>query len=76
MEDYKPLFLRRIDGLSAPEIAILQRIANGETDNEIAAGLHRSIHTVKTHARHVMQKLSASTRSQAVAEAMRKGLIQ
>jgi DNA-binding CsgD family transcriptional regulator len=50
-------------------------LASGDTDVQIAAKLELSPATVQTHVRNAKAKLGARTRSQAVAMALRDGLI-
>jgi DNA-binding NarL/FixJ family response regulator len=61
--------------LTPREREILQLVADGWTNAEI--GLRLSIHeeTVKSHVRHILRKLQAGTRTQAVATALRDSLI-
>lgn len=58
------------------ECEILGLLAEGATDAEIAAMLELSPATVQTHVRNAKTKLGATTRTQAVALAIRLGLIQ
>jgi DNA-binding CsgD family transcriptional regulator len=60
---------------TARERQILSLLAEGETDVRIARMLHLSPATVQTHVRNAKAKLGARTRAQAVAEALRSGLI-
>jgi DNA-binding NarL/FixJ family response regulator len=57
------------------EREVLQLIATGATDSEIADKLTLSIHTVKTHVRHILAKLHAVNRRAAVSEAKQRGLM-
>lgn len=57
------------------ELQILSLLAAGNTDAEIAERLELSPATVQTHVRNTKQKLGAKTRAQAVAIALRGGLI-
>lgn len=69
---------RRQEGptaLSTRETAILDGAARGLTNEEIGRQLHLSAATVKSHMRHVFDKLGAKDRASAVAEGMRRGLI-
>lgn len=68
---------RRDDGpvLSERETAILSGAARGLTNEEIGRMLHLSPATIKSHLRHVFDKLGATDRASAVAEGMRRGLI-
>jgi two-component system nitrate/nitrite response regulator NarL len=62
--------------LSQREREILRLTANGESASDIAARLFLSPATVKTHLQRVYQKLGVSDRAAAVAEAMRRGLLE
>jgi NarL family two-component system response regulator YdfI len=57
------------------ERAILTLVARGERNKEIAAKLHISEPTVKTHLSRIYYKLGVDSRSSAVAVAMERGLI-
>ena len=63
------------EGLTPRELDILFELARGSTDREIAARFVLSEGTVKTHLRHILKKLGARNRTQAVAYVLRKGLI-
>ena len=54
---------------------MLRRVAGGQSTPAIAAAMHLSMSTVKTHLRHAYDKLEVSDRAAAVAAAMRRGLI-
>ncbi|WP_239688053.1 response regulator transcription factor, partial [Pseudomonas asplenii] len=62
--------------LSARELAVLQLIAQGCSNQEISDQLFISLHTVKTHASHINSKLGVERRTQAVARAQDLGLLQ
>ncbi len=62
--------------LSRREVEILQRVAYGSTTKEVASQLGISPHTVKTHLERIFEKLGANDRAQAVAIAIRQGLVQ
>lgn len=64
-----------IKGLSEREIEVLQCVSEGKSNKEIAEQLTISEKTVKAHLRTIFRKLDVSDRAQAVAEAMRKGLV-
>jgi len=64
------------DGLTAREMDVLMELAKGNTDREIAAKFVVAEGTVKTHIRHILRKLGARNRTQAVAYVLRKGVIQ
>ena len=61
--------------LSRRESEILQSVAYGATTKEVARDLGISPHTVKTHLERIFEKLGANDRAQAVAIALRKGLV-
>jgi len=62
--------------LSPREVEILQKIAYGATTKEVADQLGISFHTVKTHLERIFEKLGANDRAQAVAIAIRQGLVE
>jgi DNA-binding NarL/FixJ family response regulator len=62
--------------LSKREKEILQMVANGSTTKEVARDLGISPHTVKTHLERIFEKLGANDRAQAVAIAIRTGLVE
>lgn len=62
--------------LSPREGEVLQLVAQGATNKEIAEALFISENTVKTHLRNLMEALHLANRSQAAAYAVRKGLVQ
>jgi two-component system nitrate/nitrite response regulator NarL len=62
--------------LSRREREILRLTAEGESATDIASRLFLSPATVKTHLQRIYQKLGVSDRAAAVAEAMRRGLLE
>ena len=62
--------------LSRREMEILQEVAAGHRNRDIAARLFIATETVKVHVRHIMDKLGASDRTQAVTIAARRGIIR
>jgi DNA-binding CsgD family transcriptional regulator len=56
-------------GLTGQEMKVLERLAAGQSNKEIAAAMGLSPNTVKTHAANLFSKLEAGRRSQAVAKA-------
>lgn len=62
--------------LSPREIEVIKLVAAGNRNKEIAVRLFISEETVKVHLRNIMGKLSASDRAQAVAIAVRRGIIR
>ena len=63
------------EALSSRELAVLQLIAQGCSNQEISERLFISLNTVKTHARHINSKLDVERRTQAVARAKALGLL-
>ena len=61
--------------LSERERSVLQYVAGGNRNREIAEQLFISEETVKVHLRHIMQKLGASDRTQAVTIGVKRGII-
>jgi DNA-binding NarL/FixJ family response regulator len=62
-------------GLSTREMEVLACLARGRTTSQIAGELFISENTVKTHVRHILEKLEASNRAEAVSKAVQMGLI-
>lgn len=54
---------------------MLDCLAAGQTTSQIAAHLFISENTVKTHVRHILEKLEASNRTEAVSKGIQLGLI-
>lgn len=61
--------------LSDRELEVLNLIAEGLSNKLIAQGLGISEHTVKTHVTAILTKLGAATRTEAVSQAIRRGLV-
>ena len=64
------------EALTAREIEVLRQIACGNRNRDIAEKLFITEETVKVHIKHIMEKLSAADRTQAVAIGVRRGIIQ
>jgi DNA-binding CsgD family transcriptional regulator len=62
-------------GISPRELTVLQALAKGRSDKEIARDLHLSPHTVKTHVRRLFEKLDARRRTDAVNRARELGIL-
>ena len=62
--------------LSDRELQVLQLLAYGHTNKEIATELTISQQTVKSHVIHIFQKLGACDRTEAVAIALRRGIVE
>lgn len=63
-------------GLTERERAVLEQLATGKSTKEIARELYVGEETVKTHLSSVYQKLGVGDRVQAVAAALRRGLVK
>jgi len=64
------------EGLTEREVEVLREVADGNRNREIAERLFISEETVKVHIKHIMEKLGAADRTQAVAIGVRRGIIQ
>jgi len=62
--------------LTAREVEVLQALANGASTSDVARSLFISHKTVKNHLAHIYAKLGASSRTQAVATAVRLGIVR
>jgi DNA-binding NarL/FixJ family response regulator len=61
--------------LTSREIEVLSQLADGNRNRDIADKLLISEETVKVHIKHIMEKLGANDRTQAVAIGLRRGII-
>ena len=59
----------RVDELSSRELIVLRYMATSMTNQEIADALYLSVNTVKTHIKHVLRKLGATSRAEATRRA-------
>jgi DNA-binding NarL/FixJ family response regulator len=64
------------EALTVREVDVLRQVAGGNRNRDIAERLFISEETVKVHVKHIMEKLGATDRTQAVAIAVRRGIIQ
>lgn len=64
------------EALTGREIEVLKQIAGGNRNRDIAEKLFITEETVKVHIKHLMEKLGAADRTQAVAIGVRRGIIQ
>ncbi len=62
--------------LSDRELEVMECLSEGQTTSQIADRLFISENTVKTHVRHILEKLEAANRTEAVSKAIQMGLIQ
>lgn len=65
-----------LDRLTPKEVEVLRHVASGATNAEIAAVMHLSGTTVKTHVGHVLAKLGLRDRVQAVVLAYETGIVR
>lgn len=63
-------------GLSAREVEVLHELAAGRSNKEIAARLHVSPNTVKTHVARLFEKLGAKRRTAAIHRARELGIVR
>lgn len=63
------------DTLTVREVEVLKLVAAGNRNRDVADALSISEDTVKVHVKHVMEKLSANDRTEAVVIALRRGII-
>lgn len=66
----------RFGELTAREREVLDLLARGRANKEIAVILDVSVNTVNTHVAHIIEKLGAEDRTHAVATAVRRGLVR
>lgn len=64
------------ESLTPREVEVLRHLAEGNRNRDIGDQLFISEETVKVHIKHIMEKLGASDRTQAVAIGVRRGIIQ
>jgi DNA-binding NarL/FixJ family response regulator len=75
LSDYRKHVSDPIDLLTSREREVLQLIAEGKTNKEIAAALNLSVYTVDAHRGRIMEKLNLHSTGEIVRFAMRNGLI-
>ena len=64
------------ENLTKRELDVLKELAAGHRNRDIAGRLFISEETVKVHLKHIMDKLGARDRTQTVAIAVRRGIVQ
>jgi LuxR family maltose regulon positive regulatory protein len=64
-----------VETLSERELEVLQLLAAGKANREIADELYVTVHTVKKHITHILGKLGAANRTEAAARARELGLL-
>ena len=67
-----PLPRGRIEGITEREHDVLELVASGATNQQIAAQLHLSVKTVERHLGNIYRKLGVSNRTEAAAYALRQ----
>lgn len=75
LSDYRKHVTDPIDLLTSREREVLQLIAEGQTNKEIATRLNLSVYTVEAHRGRIMEKLNLHSTGELVRFALRKGLI-
>ena len=64
------------ESLTGRELDVLRQVSGGNRNRDIGERLGISEETVKVHLKHIMDKLGAKDRTQAIAIAVRRGIIQ
>lgn len=67
---------QRQENLTPRELAVLELVAVGHSNKEIAAALNLSLSTVKLHLQNIFSKLGAQDRTQATAAAFQRGIVR
>jgi two-component system response regulator NreC len=75
LTDYRRHVTDPLDLLTSREREVLQMIAEGKTNKEIATSLNLSVYTVEAHRGRIMEKLNLHSTSELVRFALRSGLI-
>ena len=75
LDDYRKHVTNPIDLLSSREREVLQMLAEGKTNKEIAVTLNLSVYTVDAHRGRIMEKLNVHSINELVRFAIRNGLI-
>jgi DNA-binding NarL/FixJ family response regulator len=75
LTDYRKHVTNPIDMLTSREREVLQMIAEGKTNKEIANSLQLSVYTVEAHRGRIMEKLNLHSTGELVRFALRNGLI-
>ena len=76
LDDYRKHVTNPIDLLSSREREVLQMLAEGKTNKEIAGVLNLSVYTVDAHRGHIMEKLNLHSINELVRFAVRNGLVE
>jgi len=75
LDDYRKHVTNAIDLLSSREREVLQMLAEGKTNKEIAVTLNLSVYTVDAHRGRIMEKLNVHSINELVRFAVRNGLV-
>ena len=75
LDDYRRHVTNAMDLLTSREREVLQMLAEGKTNKEIAAILNLSVYTVDAHRGHIMEKLNLHSINELVRFAVRNGMI-
>lgn len=75
LSDYRKHVTNPVDLLTSREREVLQLVAEGKTNKEIANSLNLSVYTVEAHRGKIMEKLNLHSASEMVRFAIRNGLI-
>ena len=75
LTDYRRHVTDPLDLLTSREREVLQMIAEGKTNKEIATSLNLSVYTIEAHRGRIMEKLNLHSTSELVRFALRSGLI-
>lgn len=75
LSDYRKHVTDPLDLLTSREREVLQLIAEGKTNKDIASGLNLSVYTVDAHRGRIMEKLNLHSTGELVRFAVRKGLV-
>jgi len=75
LTDYRKHVSDPIDLLTTREREVLQMIAEGKTNKEIATSLNLSVYTIEAHRGRVMEKLNLHSTGELVRFALRNGMI-
>jgi DNA-binding NarL/FixJ family response regulator len=75
LDDYRRHVTNPIDQLSSREREVLQMLAEGKTNKEIAGVLNLSVYTIDAHRGRIMEKLNVHSINELVRFAVRNGLI-
>lgn len=70
-----PVVLKKLTVLSETDLAIVTHLSHGLTNKQISAKVHLSPHTIKDHLEKIRAVLEVGSRTEIVAEALRRGLI-